>query len=73
MPAQRKTRTIPKATVARIIMNAGAKRVSDKASEALSDVLYEMGLKIAEKSARIAKHSGRKTVHEGDIKLAVRN
>ncbi|MEE9525045.1 MAG: histone family protein [Candidatus Woesearchaeota archaeon] len=72
MPQQRKTQTIPKAPVARILMNAGAKRVSAEASEAFADILHENALKIGEKAAMIAKHSGRKTVHEGDVKLAAR-
>ena len=72
MAQQRKTQTVPKAPVARILMNAGAKRVSADAAEAFADILYEKALKIGEKAAMIAKHSGRKTVHEGDIKLAAR-
>jgi len=72
MPQQRKTQTVPKAPVARMLMNAGAKRVSAGAAEAFSDVLHNIALKIGEKAVMIAKHSGRKTVHEGDIKLAAR-
>jgi len=72
MTQQRKTQTIPKAPVARILMKAGAKRVSADAAEEFADMLYDIGLKIGEKAVLIAKHSGRKTVHEGDIKLAAR-
>ncbi len=72
MPQQRKTQTIPKAPVARILMNAGAKRVSAGASEAFADFIHERALTIGEKAARIAKHSGRKTVHGDDVKLAAR-
>lgn len=72
MPQQRKTTTIPKAPCARILMNAGAKRVSDNAAEAFSDVILENALKISEKAVMIAKHSGRKTVLEDDVKLAAR-
>ena len=63
---------IPKAPMARMLMNAGAKRVSQSAIDALNDVLTEKAMTIAEKAVQIAKHSGRKTVNEGDIKLAVR-
>ena len=35
-------------------------------------ILTEKGLEIAERAARIARHSGRKTVQAGDIKLAVK-
>ena len=68
----RKTSTIPKASVARILMKAGAKRVSADAAETFSDVLTNISLKISTKAAEIAKHAGRKTVHEGDVKLAAK-
>ena len=66
----RKTSTIPKATVARILMKAGAKRVSADGVDAFAQVLTEIGIKISSKAYEIAKHTGRKTVHEGDIRLA---
>ena len=72
MPQQRKTQTIPRAPVARILTNAGAKRVSADAAEAFADVLHDLALKIGEKASMIAKHSGRKTVNDEDIKLAAR-
>ena len=53
-------------------MQAGAKRVSADAAEAFADVLHDRALNIGEKAVLIARHSGRKTVHEGDIKLAAR-
>ena len=65
-------KTIPKAPLAKIMLNAGAKRVSADAAEAFADVLHNIALKIGEKAVLIAKHSGRKTVHEGDVKLAAR-
>ncbi|MBT7903751.1 histone family protein [Candidatus Woesearchaeota archaeon] len=66
----RKVNIIPKAPVARIIMNAGAKRVSADAVDAFADVLQEIAESIGTQAVRISKHSGRKTVQEGDIKLA---
>jgi histone H3/H4 len=72
MAQQRKTKVIPNAPTARILMNAGAKRVSAKAADVFSDILRDEAMKIAEKAAMIAKHSGRKTVHEGDVRLAAR-
>ncbi len=69
---RRKTSIIPKATVARMLMKAGAKRVSEDAVNAFTDVLTEIALKISQKASEIAKHTGRKTVHEGDIRLAVK-
>ena len=68
----RKVSTIPKAPVGRILMKAGAKRVSQDAVDAFTEILTEQTEKIARKAAEIAKHSGRKTVHEGDIRLAAK-
>ena len=68
----RKTSTIPKASVARILMKAGAKRVSRGGVDAFADVLTEIALKISKKAAEISRHTGRKTVHEGDIRLAAK-
>ena len=63
---------IPKAPVARILFNAGAKRVSQPATDELTSSLETIAEEIATKAVQIAKHSGRKTVQEGDIKLAVK-
>ena len=68
----RKTSTIPKASVARILMKAGAKRVSADGVDAFTDVLTDIAIKISKKASDIAKHAGRKTVHEGDVKLAAK-
>ena len=73
MVQKRKTTTIPKAPAARILMKSGAKRVADQAAAAFSSIIHEKALAIAEKAARIAKHSGRKTVQEEDIRLAARS
>ena len=66
----RKTSVIPKASVARILIKAGAKRVSADGVNAFAEVLTDKALKISSKAADIAKHTGRKTVHEGDVRLA---
>ena len=68
----RKTSIIPKAPVARILMKAGAKRVSQSAIDEFSAVIADITLNIAGKAAKIAVHSGRKTVQEEDIRLASR-
>lgn len=69
---ERKTSTIPKAAAARILIKAGAKRVSASAAEALSGIAADISLDIARKAVELAKHSGRKTVHESDVKFAAR-
>ena len=63
---------IPKATAARIIMKAGAKRVSAGAADEFVDVLEDLAENIAKRAVEIAKHTKRKTVHEGDIKIAAK-
>lgn len=63
---------MPKAPVARILFKAGAKRVSQPATDAFAEIITQIAEEIAGKSVQIAKHSGRKTVQEGDIKLAVK-
>ena len=69
---KRKISTIPKAAVARMLIKAGAKRVSSDSVDALTEVLTGIALNISSKAFEIAKHAGRKTVHDTDIKLAVK-
>jgi histone H3/H4 len=68
----RKITVIPKAPFGRILMKAGAKRVSADAMNTFTEILTEKTEAVATQSVKIAKHSGRKTVHEGDIKLAAK-
>ncbi len=68
--SQRNTQTIPLAPVGRILIKAGAKRVSHEANAAFSEIVEEIATEISTKAVQIAKHSGRKTVQEKDIKLA---
>ena len=68
----RKGTIIPKAAVARILIKAGAKRVSADSVDAFTDVLTDIAVKISSRASEIAKHAGRKTVHEGDVKLAAK-
>ena len=68
----RRTQIIPRAPVARILQKAGAKRVSSDAVEAFADILTDIAEDIAAQANKIALHSGRKTIHEGDIKLAAK-
>ncbi len=68
----RKTSIIPKAPLARILIKKGAKRVSDDSLDAFSEILTEIGTQISEQAVKIAKHSGRKTILDTDIKLAAK-
>lgn len=63
---------IPKAPVARILINAGAKRVSQDGVDAFTEVLTKIAEDISERAVKIAQHSGRKTIHDTDIKLAAK-
>lgn len=66
-------RSIPLAAMEKILKQAGAARVSDKAKMALRDVLEEYVEKISADAIRFAAHAGRKTIKSGDIKLAIKS
>jgi len=61
---------LPLAAMEKILKQAGAERVSEKAKAALKAVLEEKADEIAAKSVKFANHAGRKTIKAGDIKLA---
>ena len=63
---------LPKAPVEKIIREAGADRVSDGAAMELAEMLEKIGLEVSARAIKFAKHAGRKTVTEADIKLAKR-
>ena len=58
------------ARVDALIRNVGAFRVSADASYRLNEILTTYGLNIAKYANEIARHNGRKTVQEADIRLA---
>ncbi len=63
---------LPLAPFGRIIKNAGAKRVSEEATEALAKALEAKADEISAEALKLAKHAGRKTVKASDIELAVK-
>ncbi len=68
----RNTKPIPAKVMARILEECGAHRVSKDAAEKLADAVHEKANEICEQAVKIAKHSGRTTVNDGDVRLAVR-
>ena len=65
-------RLIPLAAMERILKQAGAERVSDKAKVAMKTVVEEIVDKISKDAIRFAEHAGRKTIKAEDIKLAIK-
>jgi DNA-binding protein len=63
---------LPVAPVSRLIREAGAKRVSEGARDALAEVLESYGLEVAREAVGWANHAKRKTVKSEDIKEAVK-
>ena len=63
-------RLLPLAAMEKILKQAGAERVSDKAKAALKDVVEDIVRVIAEDSVKLSRHAGRKTVKAEDIALA---
>lgn len=56
----------------KLLREAGAGRVSDKAKEALAEALQEKGIELGRDAAKFAMHAGRRTVIDKDVQLAVK-
>ncbi len=65
-------RSIPLASMEKILKACGAERVSDDAKIALRELLEEIADEISGNAAKLAEHAGRRTVMASDIKLAAR-
>jgi len=63
---------LPLAALDRIIRKSSGLRVSESAAKELGLVLEAEGEKISRQAGEFAKHAGRKTIIDADIKLAVR-
>lgn len=63
---------LPVAPVSRLIREAGAKRVSEGARDALAEILESYGMEVAEEAVEWASHAKRKTVKAEDIREAVK-
>jgi len=63
---------IPKLPFERILKKAGAKRVAQEALEEFSILMEERMLKLASEALALAKHAGRKTITDEDVRVARR-
>lgn len=63
---------LPIAAVDRIIRKSSGLRVSETAAKELAVHLEEVGMKISQEASLYAKHAGRKTVTDEDIRLALK-
>ena len=61
---------LPRLPFERILKRAGAKRVSQDAMEEIAKILEDRLMMIAEESAALAKHAGRKTIIDEDVRIA---
>ncbi len=61
---------LAKAPIARLMKKAGAKRVSASAVDKMVELTEEYIEKVAKRAAELAKHAGRVTVQDTDVKLA---
>jgi DNA-binding protein len=73
MSISKSQRLMPLATMEKIMVEAGAERVSEDAKKELKRILEEYSIGISEKAIKFAQHAGRKTIKIDDIKLALKN
>jgi len=62
---------IPNSSIDRIIRKSGVKRVAKSAIVALQKELEEYGLEISKRAWEISLYTGKKTLDEKDINLAI--
>lgn len=72
MSIAKSQRLMPLASMEKVILEAGAERVSDDAKVELKRIVEEYSLHIAERAIKFAQHAGRKTIKADDIKLAIK-
>ncbi|MFX1449192.1 MAG: histone family protein [Promethearchaeota archaeon] len=70
MSQKSRDRILPLAPIDRLIREAKAERVSEKAVKVLGEILEEVAIEIALMARDLAEHARRKTIVESDIKLA---
>ncbi len=70
MTQRSREKILPLAPIDRLIREAKADRVSEKAVRMLGTILEEIGIEIAIMARDLAEHARRKTIIDSDIKLA---
>jgi len=63
---------LPRAPFERILKKAGAQRVSEGAMDEFAKVMEERIFEVAKQAAILAKHAGRKTILDSDVRMACR-
>ena len=63
---------LPIAAVDRIIRKAGVARVSEDAAIELAEILEEKAMEVANDAGKLSEYAGRKTVRDGDIRMAAK-
>ena len=61
---------LPKAPMAKLLLAAGAERVSDGAMDEMVKSLDEKGLALAAQAVKSSRHAGRKTILAEDVRFA---
>lgn len=63
---------LPRAPFERILKKAGANRVSEAAMDEFAKIMEERIFDVAKQAAVLAKHAGRKTILDSDVRMARR-
>jgi histone H3/H4 len=63
---------LPLAPLERLLRKAGAKRVSKRAVKELAHVISDYAYSLSTEATALAKHAGRKTIIDKDVRMARR-
>ena len=63
---------LPLAPLERLLRDAGAKRVSKRAVKEFAAVVGDYAFDLSSEAATLAKHAGRKTIIDSDVRMARR-
>ena len=66
---------VPKSVIRRIMQREAKKqdaKISKGALEKMSEIIEDIGVDISRQAKALAKHAGRETVDDSDIKLVIR-